>query len=289
MDKKRPRSPRDKSPNDMDIEEEDEIRFDKTKENEIVNVEFTFSNLEEKSYHTVSNIIKPLFEFQNINLSYLFDVLIAQHEDVGVTIKADDEIFAIFSYIPISFYRDNAKDYKYPFIEQFYTYVLSKLNTEQGENKDLFKDILNKNNIDLALVICERVINMPDQTIPPAMGLITKEINECKECDDYKNQYGFKYMIYISKFAKLLNSKKGSKKKKTENKDNVDNGLLYYKYEAPFMKKVAIASVEYKIPYEQKQMEYLENKNEPQYVIIMLLKAEDYFKVLKDIGSTWEE
>ena len=57
--------------------------------------------------------------------------------------------------------------------------------------------------------------------------------------------------------------------------------MAYYKFETPLFLQKAVASAEYKIPYKEKNLEYLENPNEPQYINILIIKASDYFDVLE--------
>ena len=106
-------------------------------------------------------------------------------------------------------------------------------------------------------------MNLPEETIPPAYNLICKEINECKECEDYNNQYEFNYFIMISKFVKIIQGKK--------------NEEAYYKFEHPHFIKKSFCSMEYKIPYQENDMGILENQNEPQYINILIIKVSGLF------------
>ena len=60
---------------------------------------------------------------------------------------------------------------------------------------------------------------------------------------------------------------------------------IYYKYEDDYFAKEALAQVTYKIPYEQKIKDFVENPNEPQYLNILFLKTSDFFKVIKNTQS----
>ena len=85
-----------------DDEEEDAFDLENKMDDEIENVEFNFSNILENDYHSLKSLLQPNFMFENINVGALADLLIAQHEDVGTTIRADDQIFGLFSYVPLS-------------------------------------------------------------------------------------------------------------------------------------------------------------------------------------------
>ena len=272
MDKKRKRKEKEDEEEKMDIEENDLIRMDiNEKEKEIINIEFIFSNILEENFQEMKFLLKPNYEFEDIYIGDLVDLLIKNHEDVGTTIKGDENIFGLFSYIPLSYYLSQNNHDK--IIDKYFSFLNKKIN-ECLKNENEKKNILNlindkKNNF--GLVINERVMNLPEETIPPAYNLICKEINECKECEDYNNQYDFNYFIMISKFVKILKGKK--------NEENE----AYYKFEHPHFIKKSICSIEYKIPYQEKDMGILENQNEPQYINILIIKSEDYFSILKNI------
>ena len=222
--------------------------------------------------------MKPLFEFEDINPSDIFDVLLFQHEDVGTTLKINDEVFGVFSYIPLTYYK-TLKDHN-KFIDKFYTYLISKFEkfAKNEEEKKTALDIIHgKSN--LGLLINERVFNLPEQAIPPSFGQITKEIWECRPFEGYDQRYEFEYLVVVSKFVKIL--AKDTKGKKRNLGSDHDDSVAYYKFETPLFLQKAIASAEYKIPYKEKNLEYLENPNEPQYINILLIKASDYFDVLE--------
>ena len=60
---------------------------------------------------------------------------------------------------------------------------------------------------------------------------------------------------------------------------------IYYKFEDDYFAKEALANLKYKIPYEQKIKDFMENPNEPQYFNILFLKATDFYKIIKTIQS----
>ena len=60
---------------------------------------------------------------------------------------------------------------------------------------------------------------------------------------------------------------------------------IYYKFEDDYFAKEALAYLKYKIPYEQKIKDFVENSNEPQYFNIIFLKTSDFYKVIKRIQS----
>ena len=280
---------RDKDEDDMDIEnEEDVIDLENQIDDEIENVEFNFSNILESDYQSLKPLLQPNFQFENINMGELANLLISQHEDVGTTIRSDDQVFGVFSYIPLS--SNFAKQKHSPFIDEFYNFIKLKTKYADEINKKKILEIIDDKKLNIGLIISERVVNLPEETIPPALGLATKEINECREVEekDYDKRFDFDYLILISKFVKIIGeNRKDNKKVKKE--EQSDNNEAYYKFEAPLFLKKAVASIEYKIPYKEKNMEILENSNQPQYIKILFIKAKEYYDTIQQkLGCKFE-
>jgi len=281
---------RDKDDNDMEVEEEeDAFDLENKMDDEIENVEFNFSNILENDYHSLKSLLQPNFMFENINVGTLADLLIAQHEDVGTTIRADDQIFGLFSYVPLS--SNLAKKSHSSFIDEFYNFLKLKCKNADEANKNKILELIGDKNVNLGLIISERIVNLPEETIPPALGLATKEINECREVEekDYDKRFDFDYLILISKFVKIIGESNKNNKKVKKDETLNENNEAYYKFETPLFFKKTVASIEYKIPYKEKNMDVLENSNQPQYVKILFIKAKDYFDIIqKELGCKFE-
>ena len=270
-------------------EEEDAFDLENKMDDEIENVEFNFSNILENDYHSLKSLLQPNFMFENINVGALADLLIAQHEDVGTTIRADDQIFGLFSYVPLS--SNLSKKNHSSFIDEFYNFLKLKCKNADEANKNKILELIGDKNVNLGLIISERIVNLPEETIPPALGLATKEINECREVEekDYDKRFDFDYLILISKFVKIIGESNKNNKKVKKDETLNENNEAYYKFETPLFFKKTVASIEYKIPYKERNMDVLENSNQPQYVKILFIKAKDYFDIIqKELGCKFE-
>ena len=125
---------RDKDEDDMDIEnEEDIIDLEKQIDDEIENVEFSFSNILEADYQSLKPLLQQNFQFENINIGELANLLISQHEDVGTTIRSDDQIFGVFSYVPLS--SNLSKKKHSSFIDEFFIFLKLKTKFAEEINK----------------------------------------------------------------------------------------------------------------------------------------------------------
>ena len=281
---------RENDEDDMEIEDqENDFDLERKIDGEIENVEFNFSNILENDYHSLKSLLQPNFQFENINIGELANLLISQHEDVGTTIRADDQIFGLFSYVPLS--SNLAKKNHSSFIDEFYNFIKLKSNKADEINKKKILEIIDNKNLNLGLIISERIINLPEETIPPALGLATKEINECREVEekDYDKRFDFDYLILISKFVKILGDNRKDNKKMKKDEKSLENNEAYYKFEASFFLKKAEATIEYKIPYKENNMDILENSNQPQYIKILFIKANEYYDTIqKKLGCKFE-
>jgi protein BCP1 len=289
MEKKSKNKKRQREDDDMDVEDEEDVFDLENKiDDEIENVEFNFSNILESDYHSLKSLIQPNFQFENINVGDLSDFLISQHEDVGTTIRAGDMVFGVFSYVPLS--QQIQKKQHSSFFDEFFNFLKLKANKADEKNKAKIMEILQKN-YNLGLIISERVVNLPEETVPPALGLATKEINECREVEekDYDKRFDFDYLILISKYVKITEEKRKDNKKMKKDENIKENNEAYYKFEMPLLLGNAEVSIEYKIPYKEKNMDVLENSKQPQYVKIIFIKANDYYDIIqKKLGCKFE-
>lgn len=281
---------REKDEDDMDIDnEEEEIDLENKMDDEIENVNFNFSNILEADYQSLKSLLQPNFQFEKINVGELADLLISQHEDVGTTIRVDDQIFGLFSYVPLS--SNLAKKKHSSFIDEFYNLIKMKCNQADEINKKKILEIIGDKKLNIGLIISERIVNLPEETVPPALGLATKEINECREVEekDYDKRFDFDYLILISKFVKIIGENRKDNKKLKKDEKLAENSEAYYKFEIPFFLKNAVASIEYKIPYKEKNLDILENSNQPQYIKILFLKAKEYYDIIQQkLGCKFE-
>ena len=289
MEKKSKNKKRPREDDDMDIEEDEDVFDLENKiDDEIENVEFNFSNILESDYHSLQSLLQPNFQFEKINVGDLSDFLISQHEDVGTTIRAGDMVFGVFSYVPLS--QQIKKKPHSPFFDEFHNFLNLKISKADEKNKAKIMEIFQKN-FNLGLIISERVVNLPEETVPPALGLATKEINECKEVeeDKYDKRFDFDYLILISKFVKITEERRKDNKKFKKDENLKESNEAYYKFEMPLLLEKAEASIEYKIPYKEKNMDVLENSKQPQYIKIIFIKAQDYFDIIqKKLGCKFE-
>ena len=248
--------------NTMDIDEDDNgIPLEENKPSEIITFTFVFSCMSDDYFPMIKSLLRPNFSFETISLNGLTDMVLSMKEDVGVTIKNDnddDVIFGVFTMIPLSFFNSH------PITNQVKEMLLEK--AKSNENiKTKLNNLLKKKKF--ALLINERIINLAAELIAPALHLMCKEINECIAAEDYDGRFNIDYVVIMSRYVK----------------EKEKNELLYYKYETPYFRAKAELQLNYKINFVEHNMELCENKNQPQYMNISIIKSMDFYKVLSEL------
>ena len=248
--------------NTMDIDEDDNgIPLEENKPSEIITFTFVFSCMSDDYFPMIKSLLRPNFSFETISLNGLTDMVLSMKEDVGVTIKNDnddDVIFGVFTMIPLSFFNSH------PITNQVKEMLLEK--AKSNENiKTKLNNLLKKKKF--ALLINERIINLAAELIAPALHLMCKEINECITAEDYDGRFNIDYVVIMSRYVK----------------EKEKNELLYYKYETPYFRAKAELQLNYKINFVEHNMELCENKNQPQYMNISIIKSMAFYKVLSEL------
>ena len=269
--------------NKRDVEMDDE---------EEVQVEFLFSEMRDNYFHNIKTFINPLLDFEPYNTSEMSDVIINQFE-VGSVIKVgleDDndnenqitaynklnnqnvEVYAVFTILNLNFYKDKS------FVSKIKEFVLTKAKAH-CQNELQFKKVSELlENSRLGLIVNERAINLPMELIPPLINLCVSDIDKYNSENISDNKYHFDVLLNITKYVVCQTQNKSNKRAKFE-KQLED--IVYYKFEDEEIINKSLVNFSYRIPYAQKDLEILENKNEPQYRNIAFISFQDFLNINK--------
>ena len=188
MNKKRPRTKKNtidnNEDNSSDDSEEEENNNNKNKDKDLFNCVFIFSCILPEYFLMIKNLLLPNFISENISLNGLTDLVICMREDIGTTLKVENDeenkIFGVFTLIPFPYYKDN------PVVIQMMNMLLSKIeNLNNNNNKNSIINILKNKKI--GMLINERFVNLPEELIAPALNFVINEMNECIEINKDKN------------------------------------------------------------------------------------------------------
>lgn len=300
--KKRQRKRREAEEDDDDMMSEDDIIFDddqpKNKQNldsssnsdvdmnGMQTCEFVFSGLTDTYFHSLKPLIKPLFEFEKVNLSGIIDTILSLKEDVGTVVKTEDEqetknqdieLYGIASMIPLTFLN------KDPNVKSIINFLILKSEQNLPKEQAAIATNLIKNS-KIGLLINERAINLPQEIASITLNFLIKEIGECKSDESYDGKFELDYVVIMSKFVRRKMNL-GPKQNKKTKPNNESSDVLFYKYESEYFIKKSVINFEYRLPYEQLNLEYLENSNEPQFYNIAILKVDDLLDVINFLNN----
>lgn len=185
------------SDNDLDMVNKNKIKFFQNGE---INVEFLFSELRDNYFHNIKTFVKPLFEFETVNMSELSDLILSQKE-VGSVIKTELEedtgnqnvdTLALITVLNMKFYKEKNV------IQQIKKFLYDKVQ-EFGSEEDKFvaKNILDSEK--LGFVINERAINLPMPLVPPLLNMIIDDIDGYNMDTLGTNKYDFEYVCMMTK------------------------------------------------------------------------------------------
>ena len=326
MNKKRPRIKKNKIDNNEDnssddSEEEEENIYvnnsnNKNKDKDLFNCVFIFSCILPEYFLMIKNLLLPNFISEDISLNGLTDLVICMREDIGTTLKVenDDEnkIFGVFTLIPFPYYKDN------PVVIQIMNMLLSKIeNLNNNNTKNIIINILKNKKI--GMLINERFVNLPEELIAPALNFVINEMNECIEINKdknnknisnkEKNKYNLDYIIVYSRYVLKENKDKQNNdnnakmdiddekyinlviKENKNKKPKLDSSeqIVFYKYEIENFLKKADYTFDYKLTggiYDSSCIYINKNHNEIQYMKIILIKFQKFYEVIHELNNS---
>ena len=328
MNKKSPRIKKNKIDNNEDnssddSEEEEENIYvnnsnnkNKDKDKDLFNCVFIFSCILPEYFLMIKNLLLPNFISEDISLNGLTDLVICMREDIGTTLKVenDDEnkIFGVFTLIPFPYYKDN------PVVIQIMNMLLSKIeNLNNNNTKNIIINILKNKKI--GMLINERFVNLPEELIAPALNFVINEMNECIEINKdknnknisnkEKNKYNLDYIIVYSRYVLKENKDKQNNdnnakmdiddekyinlviKENKNKKPKLDSSeqIVFYKYEIENFLKKADYTFDYKLTggiYDSSCIYINKNHNEIQYMKIILIKFQKFYEVIHELNNS---
>lgn len=151
-----------------DVEEQVEEEIEDVDE-DVVDVDFDFFDPKEIDYHAISGLLKQLLDADSIlfDISSLADSILKTSGGTTIKVDGDDsDPFAIFSVLDLT--PEQPIDVINTLIEYFISKT-AKIPEFNRKLRKIFKSSSNSSKV--GLIICERLINMPPQVIPPMYRL----------------------------------------------------------------------------------------------------------------------
>ncbi|KAF7291724.1 N-acetyltransferase domain-containing protein [Mycena chlorophos] len=160
----------------------------------IIDVDFEYFDLNPTiDYHAFKRLFSQLFQrdADRFDLGALTDLVLSQ-TGIGTTIKTDGEEsdpYALLTVLNMHAHQNH------PSIAALAPYFLEKTAPDSAFSAQL-RDLFAGANTHVGLVLCERLVNMPVQTIPPMYRLMSEEL---KSALAESKPYAFTHLLFVSR------------------------------------------------------------------------------------------
>ncbi|KAF5355869.1 hypothetical protein D9756_004339 [Leucocoprinus leucothites] len=162
----------------------------------IVNVDFDFfSPNPEVDYHAINKLLQQLFQrdAETLDTNQLTELILAQSA-IGTTVKTDgveSDPFALLTVLNMHIHH------QHPSVKAIANYCLEKVAASGDQSfHSTLHALFSQNQHHVGLVICERLINMPVQVIPPMYKMLADELRQAMS---ENKPYNFSHFLFISR------------------------------------------------------------------------------------------
>ncbi|KAK7019726.1 Mss4p nuclear export [Paramarasmius palmivorus] len=206
-------------------------------------------------YHAIKRLLGQLFQ-HDAELFHLHDLteLILSQPTIGTTIKTDgkeSDPYALLTVLNMHTHKDH------PSIKAIGSYILQKTASDPDFHSRV-QTLFNQTENHVGLVICERLINMPVETVPPMYRMLTEEL---KNAVAQNLPFVFTDLIFVSRAYHLTEaeeqflvnnantrttSKRSKKAKEVPEEPRPSDGIYSFHPEDDHIKTSSSHSVEYK-------------------------------------------
>ena len=229
------------STDDEELQEEESIE----EGDELLNVDFDFYNLNSTvDFHATKNFLRQLFQDDSVffPLSELTD-LILEEGHIGTTIKTDGTESDPFSILTVLNISNNLKSNA---IQELTKYYLEKTKKNAQFNVILRQLFTPTSKHKVGMIISERLVNMPVETMPPMYNMLLEEMEKSEKSEE---EYKFDYFLIPSRVVKMVASvvdkelndeDENNSRKKSKKSDNLPGEYDYVHYEDEQIEKNAL-------------------------------------------------
>lgn len=201
-----------------------------------LDIEFEwFDPLPEIDFHGIKTLLQQLFDVDAhmLDLSAITDLILSQPL-LGSTVKVDGKETDAYAFLSVVNLATHAEK---QYIQSLIQYLRTKANSNPGLGK--LSELLAQDPVpSIGLVLTERLINVPAETVPPMYTMLTEEIQWAVE---EKEPYQFEYYLVLSKtyteVASALDEEDDRPKKK---KKAVRPEVLYFHPEDEVLQRHAL-------------------------------------------------
>ncbi|KIV94071.1 hypothetical protein PV10_05228 [Exophiala mesophila] len=195
---------------------------------DMLDVEFEwFDPQPNVDYHGIKSLLQQLFDAdaQLFELSALTDLILSQ-PTLGSTVKVDGnetDPYAFLSILNLQEHKDK------PFIAKFIQYLQSK--SKSNSRLAPLAELLAQPTIPpIGLILTDRLINVPSETVPPMYSMLLEEIEWAVQD---KEPYTFTHYLILSKTYTEIPSKLDAEENRPKKKNKGGSGSFETMYFHP--------------------------------------------------------
>ncbi|KAH8704412.1 p21-C-terminal region-binding protein-domain-containing protein [Phaeosphaeriaceae sp. PMI808] len=213
---------------------------------DMVNVDFEWFDPQPAiDFHGLKTLLRQLFDVdsQLFNLSELTDLILSQ-PTLGSTVKVDGnetDPYAFLTVLNLTTHKDNKT------IQALTTYL-----TKKSPSLPALTPLLSSPTTQIGLILTERFINMPHETIPPMYTMLVEEIAWAIQESE---PYNFTHYLVLSKTYTEIQSQlpSGDVPRKKKQKGGADGETFYFHPEDEVLHGFAVGhgSFEYDTPVDE--------------------------------------
>ena len=207
----------------------------------LLNVDFEYFDPSPTiDFHGLKTLLRQLLDadHQLIDLSELANIILAQPL-LGSTVKCEGQESDPYAFLTVL----NMTEHRFkPVMQAIKAYLSSKARSSSTE---AIAKVLDATDGQVGLVLTERVINMPHQTIPPMYTMLLEEINWAREAQE---PYNFTHYLILSRaYTEVISQLEdavppSAKKSKPSSSAAVTPEVFYFHPEDEILKDRASAS-----------------------------------------------
>ncbi|KAF9556321.1 hypothetical protein CPC08DRAFT_641712, partial [Agrocybe pediades] len=165
----------------------------------VVDVSFEFYDPNPKvDFHAIKRLLTQLLQrdAEHLYCNELAELILSQPK-VGTTIKTDgieSDPYALFTVLNMHLHHENVS------IKAIANYLLQVTEKHDQAFHNTLKELFSQSEAHVGLVLCERLVNMPVQVLPPMYTMLADEV---KWANADGEPYQFTHLLFISRVYHL--------------------------------------------------------------------------------------
>ncbi|GAM90152.1 hypothetical protein ANO11243_081920 [Dothideomycetidae sp. 11243] len=177
----------------------------------MLDVDFEFFSPVELDFHGLKTLLRQLFDADadQLDLSGLSDLIISQ-PDIGTTVKCDGEESDPFAFLTLLGLSEHASNSA---VQGLRIYLLSR--TATNPSLSSLHNLLTASEANIALVLSERLVNMPTEVVPALYDMLTSELTSSPPTKPYTH-YLILSKTYVEVASSLPSADRPSKKSRPD-------------------------------------------------------------------------